>query len=64
VRLLTATGPPPESYARTEPPTRPPFRIGAVQVAWDPDREAHEAALAEGVRMRRRRGRGSSACRS
>jgi N-carbamoylputrescine amidase len=49
--LLTATGPTPESYARTEPPARAPFRIAAVQLAWHPDPAEHEAALAEGVRL-------------
>jgi N-carbamoylputrescine amidase len=47
--LLTGTSA--ESFARVDPPERPPFRIGAVQVAWDPDPAAHEAALAEGVRL-------------
>lgn len=50
-RLITATGTPPESFARVEPPTRPPLRVGAVQERWRPDREAHEAALATGIRM-------------
>ena len=49
--LLTATGPPPESYARVEPPAREPFRIGAVQVAWNPDPAAHEEALLDGIRL-------------
>jgi N-carbamoylputrescine amidase len=50
-QLLTALGAPPPSPARTEPPARRPFRIGAVQVAWDPDPEAHEARLAAGIRL-------------
>jgi N-carbamoylputrescine amidase len=44
-------GAPGESLARVDPPEREPFRIGAVQVAWNPDPAAHEAALAEGVRL-------------
>lgn len=51
IQLLTAIGPVPESPARVEPPTRAPFRIGAVQHRWHPDPTAHAAALAEGVRM-------------
>jgi N-carbamoylputrescine amidase len=42
---------PPESPARTRPPSRPPFRIAAVQHRWHPDPEEHEAALGEGIRM-------------
>ena len=34
-----------------------PFRIGAVQQRWHPDPVEHEAALAEGIRARGRRGR-------
>jgi N-carbamoylputrescine amidase len=49
--LLTATGALPESYARVDAPSRPPFRIGAVQLAWNPEADAHEAAVAEGVRL-------------
>ncbi|MCW3063933.1 MAG: Nitrilase/cyanide hydratase and apolipoprotein N-acyltransferase, partial [Solirubrobacterales bacterium] len=49
--LLTATGALPESYARVDPPSRPPFRVGAVQLAWNPDADRHEAAIAEGVRL-------------
>jgi N-carbamoylputrescine amidase len=55
-QLLTATGPPPESYARVEEPTREPFRIAAVQVAWNPDPGAHTAALADGIRLAAREG--------
>jgi N-carbamoylputrescine amidase len=55
-QLLTATGPPPESYARVEEPTRGLFRIGAVQLAWNPDPGAHMAALAEGIRLAGREG--------
>ena len=51
MRLITAIGELPESYARVEEPTRPPLRVGAVQHRWHPDPEEHEAALAEGIRM-------------
>ena len=50
VRLLVADGVP-DSPARVDAPTRPPFRIGAVQHRWHPDPDEHRAALAEGVRM-------------
>ena len=50
-RLLTALGDPPESYARVEPPTRPPLRVGAVQERWREDPEEHQEALAAGIRM-------------
>jgi N-carbamoylputrescine amidase len=49
IRLLTAT----EaglSPARTRPPTREPFRVGAVQERWHPDAGDHEEALAVGIR--------------
>ncbi len=42
---------PPESPARTHPPTRPPFRIAAVQHRWHADPHEHEAALEAGIRM-------------
>jgi N-carbamoylputrescine amidase len=48
--LLTAY-PPPESPARTRPPERPPLRLALVQHRWHSDPEAHQAALAEGIRM-------------
>lgn len=51
MRLITAVGEPPESYARVEPPTRPPLRVGAVQHRWHPDPDEHQEALAEGIRM-------------
>ncbi|HUB98434.1 MAG TPA: nitrilase-related carbon-nitrogen hydrolase [Solirubrobacterales bacterium] len=41
----------PDSPARTRPPERPPFRIGAVQERWHPDPDQHRAALATGVRL-------------
>lgn len=50
LRLIRATEPP-GSPARTRPPSRPPFRIGAVQHHWHPDPAEHEAALAQGIRM-------------
>src|SRR3954452_1963821 len=51
MRLETALGPPPTSYARTREPTRPPLRVGAVQHRWHPDPDEHQAALAEGIRL-------------
>jgi N-carbamoylputrescine amidase len=50
-RLITAVGEPPESFARVDPPSRPPLRVGAVQERWHQDPEEHEAALAAGIRM-------------
>ena len=50
-QLIAATGTVPESLARVDAPTRPPFRIGAVQERWRPDPEEHKAALAEGIAM-------------
>lgn len=50
LRLISSTTPP-ASPARTEPPRRPPFRIGAVQHRWHPDPGEHEQALAAGVRI-------------
>jgi N-carbamoylputrescine amidase len=40
-----------DSPARTRPPERRPFRIGAVQERWHPDPGEHRAALATGVRL-------------
>ena len=51
MKLLTALGPPPPSYARVREPSRPPLRVGAVQHRWHPDPQEHEAALAEGIRL-------------
>jgi N-carbamoylputrescine amidase len=45
-----------DSPARVAVPRRAPFRVGLVQHRWHPDREAHIAALAEGVRMAAREG--------
>jgi N-carbamoylputrescine amidase len=50
IRLICAQDPPP-SPARTRPPSRPPFRIAAVQHRWHLDLEEHEAALGEGIRI-------------
>jgi N-carbamoylputrescine amidase len=50
IRLIRAEAPP-ESPARTRPPSRPPFRIAAVQHRWHAEPEEHEAALAEGIRI-------------
>jgi len=47
--LIEAIGSVPDSPARTRDPERPPFRIAAVQKAWDPDPDLHRAGLAEGV---------------
>jgi N-carbamoylputrescine amidase len=55
IRLIRAAEPP-ESLARTRPPSRPPFRIAAVQHRWHPDPEEHEAALGEGIRIAARQG--------
>jgi N-carbamoylputrescine amidase len=49
IRVVRATEPP-ESLARVDPPTRPPWRIGLVQHRWHPDPAEHRNALAEGVR--------------
>lgn len=51
IRLVSTAGGVPASPARVDPPTRPPFRVGAVQHRWHPDAADHEAALADGVRM-------------
>jgi len=50
IRLIRASDPP-ESLARTREPSRPPFRIAAVQHRWHPDPEEHEAALEEAIRL-------------
>src|SRR3954467_4470771 len=51
MRLETALGTPPPSYARVREPSRPPLRVGAVQHRWHPDPAEHAAALAEGVHL-------------
>src|SRR5437588_8038940 len=48
--LITAY-PPPDSPARTRPPTRQPLRVGAVQERWHPEPEEHESALATGIEL-------------
>jgi N-carbamoylputrescine amidase len=50
-QLITAVGTTPPSLARVDPPAREPFRIGAVQEAWNPDPEAHAGALRRGIAM-------------
>ena len=49
MRLLTAFGVP-DSPARVDPSARPPFRIGAVQLAWTADATELRRTLGEGVR--------------
>jgi len=51
VKLITALGDPPPSFARVHESTRPPLRVGAVQQRWHADPDEHRAALAEGVAM-------------
>jgi N-carbamoylputrescine amidase len=51
MRLITAVGEPPESFARVDAPTRAPLRVGAVQQRWHEDPEEHQEALATGIRM-------------
>ena len=50
IRLITAPGIE-DSPARTQPPRRLPFRIGAVQERWRPDPAEHEAALLAGIEL-------------
>jgi N-carbamoylputrescine amidase len=50
IQLLRAPAPLP-SLARTRPPQRAPFRIGAVQERWHADAEEHAEALAAGIRL-------------
>ncbi|HXE45169.1 MAG TPA: nitrilase-related carbon-nitrogen hydrolase [Conexibacter sp.] len=56
IEVIAAVGSPPPSPARVEPPRRAAFRVGAVQQRWHPDPVAHEAALAEGIRLAADRG--------
>src|SRR3954463_7954724 len=51
MRLETALGAPPPSYARVREPSRTPLRVAAVQHRWHPDPDEHQAALAEGIRL-------------
>jgi N-carbamoylputrescine amidase len=48
MRLITADEVP-DSPARTRPPERAPWRVGAVQHRWHADPEQHAEALAEGA---------------
>ena len=50
IRLIRATDPP-DSPARTRPPSRAPFRIGAVQQRWHEDPEEHREALRDGIEI-------------
>ena len=50
IRVVLATEPP-DSPARTRPPSREPFRIGAVQQRWHQDPEEHQAALRAGIEI-------------
>jgi N-carbamoylputrescine amidase len=50
IRIVLATDPP-GSPARTRPPSREPFRIGAVQQRWHPDPAEHRAALRAGIEI-------------
>jgi N-carbamoylputrescine amidase len=50
VQVLTAYGAT-DSPARTRPPEREPFRVGAVQERWHADPDEHREALASGVRL-------------
>lgn len=54
--VISAVGSPPHSPARVAEPRRGSFRVGAVQQRWRPDARAHEAALAEGIRLAADRG--------
>ena len=56
--LIEVTGSLPESPARTRDAERAPFRIGAVQKAWDPDPAVHRAGLAEGIAIAAGQGAG------
>jgi N-carbamoylputrescine amidase len=38
------------SPARVREPARAPVRVGLVQLAWNPDEQQHDAAIAEGIR--------------
>lgn len=55
MRLIVADGVPP-SPARTRPPGREPWRVGAVQHRWHADPDRHTEALAEGVAAAARAG--------
>jgi N-carbamoylputrescine amidase len=50
MRVMLAASPP-DSPARTRPPSREPFRIAAVQQRWHPDPAEHRDALETGIRL-------------
>ncbi len=50
-RLISSAGATLDSPARTHEPSRPPFRIGAVQERWHEDPEEHAAALLAAIAM-------------
>jgi N-carbamoylputrescine amidase len=56
IEVIAAVGTPPRSHARVAEPERGMFRVGAVQQRWHPNAGAHEAALAEGIRLAADRG--------
>jgi len=56
MEMIEAIGAVPPSPARTRPPTRTPFRVGAVQDRWHPDPEEHRASLRDGVETASRAG--------
>jgi N-carbamoylputrescine amidase len=51
LKLISAVGETPPSFARVQEPTRAPLRVALVQQRWHPDAEEHRGALAEAVRM-------------
>jgi N-carbamoylputrescine amidase len=56
-QLIVNTTPPPSLAAgegRSGP--RAPFRVGAVQQAWNPDADTHKAALSEGIGLAAKEG--------
>jgi N-carbamoylputrescine amidase len=55
IGLVLATDPP-HSPARTRPPGRAPFRIGAVQQRWHEDPTEHRAGLRAGIEIAAREG--------
>jgi N-carbamoylputrescine amidase len=55
IRLVLALDPP-GSPARTRPPSRAPFRIGAVQQRWHADPGEHREALRAGIEIAAREG--------
>lgn len=51
IEVIAAVGAPADSPARVAEPERGVFRVGAVQHRWHDAAAAHEAALAEGIRL-------------